>query len=39
MNPFQSLRDYKEFVYTLKQRWHSSIRLCVVVVVGYFVLR
>ena len=32
MNPFQSLRDYEEFVYTLKQRFPSVQRSTLVVV-------
>jgi hypothetical protein len=32
MNPFQSLRDYEEFVYTLKQRFPSVRRSTLVVV-------
>ena len=31
MNPFQSLRDYEEFVYTLKQRFPSVERSTLVV--------
>lgn len=32
MNPFQSLRDYEEYVYTLKQRFPSIQRSTLVVV-------
>lgn len=32
MNPFQSLRDYEEFVYTLKQRFSSVHKSTLVVV-------
>ena len=32
MNPFQSLRDYEEFVYTLKQRFYSVQRSTLFVV-------
>ena len=32
MNPFQSLRDYEEFVYTLRQRFPSVQRSTLVVV-------
>ncbi len=32
MNPFQSLRDYEEYIYTLKQRFSSIQRSTLVIV-------
>ncbi len=32
MNPFQSLRDYEEYVYTLKQNFHSIEKPTLVII-------
>jgi hypothetical protein len=35
MNPFQSLRDYEEYVYTLKQQFHSIQKSTLIIIEDY----